>query len=1008
MKTKHLFPVFAALVLLLSPALIAAQPPPAVYDLRLEYLENPLGIEETAPRFFWKLSSDKNNTLQTAYEIRVSLDPGFNDPAALVYSTGIKASGQSVQVAYEGPELLSQTRYYWQVRAWDNHGRVSGWSETAYWEMGLLGPDEWLAEWIEPSWDEDVDKMQPSPMLRAEFSLKSGIASARVYVSSHGLYEMSINGQRVGDDLFTPGWTSFNKRVQYQTYDVTGLLKQDDNAVGVMLGDGWYRGFIGWGTQRNYYGERLALIAQIVVGYNDGTTEVIPTGDHWKASTGPVLHSDIYNGEYYDARLEMPGWTEAGFDDSHWKPVLVKDHGKGKLIAPQGPPVVSIQELKPVDMFVTPQGDTVIDMGQNMIGWLRLKVEGPGGTRVVLRHAEVLDRDGNFYTENLRSADQENTYILKGGGLETWEPRFTFQGFRYVAVHGFPGELTKDAITGVVIHSLMEPTGHFDCSHPLVNRLQHNIVWGQKGNFLDVPTDCPQRDERMGWTGDAQVFARTANTCMNTSAFFTKWLGDVIADQFESGSVPHVVPNVLGANAGGAAGWADAATIVPWSMYEYFGDLRILEHQYESMKAWVGYMKERAGRLGDPYIWSGDFHFGDWLSFNTTRSDYPGAYTERDMIATAYFARSTDLLARSARLLGRDADASHYEELLENIKRSFQDEFVTPRGRVISDTQTSHLLALRYDLLPEALRPLAARQLLSNVQRYGHLTTGFLGTPHLNHVLSEFGHTEQAYALLLREAYPSWLYPVTMDATTIWERWDGIRPDGSFQDKGMNSFNHYAYGAIGEWLVKEVAGIKNIDPGYRSLLIAPNPGGGLSHARAIQTTLYGRVASAWQFENGQFLLEVEVPANSSAEVILPYARPGDVRVNGRTLLQSTDIQRYHTDSGRLSVHLGSGKYRFSYPAADFPEYALPDNDQDADQDAEKSNFGSGSRVAELLASPAARAILFEEMPALMQSPWLSQVMNFSLIRAMECLPEELRAAPGKITEIDLRLKSVKQ
>jgi alpha-L-rhamnosidase len=974
----------------------------AVADLRTEYLNNPVGTGAAAPRFFWKITSDRRNTAQTAYELRVSRDPAFRDRSKLVFSSGKQASGASVQVPCEGPAPESQTRYYWQVRVWDNHGRVSPWSAAAFWETGLLKAEEWKAEWIEPAWPEDYSRMQPAPMMRTEFPLRRKVASARVYISSRGLYELYLNGQRVGHDYLTPGWTSYHNRIQYQTYDVTGLLRQGANAAGVQLGDGWYRGNIGFSGQRSFYGQKLALIAQIAVRYDDGSTEIIGTGPGWKATTGPIRHSDIYEGEYYDAQLELPGWTTPGFDDSGWKSVAVANHPKNTLIAPQGPPVRKIQELKPVSLLVTPEGDQVFDMGQNMVGWVRLQVQGPKGTKVVIRHAEVLDKKGNFYTVNLRAADQTNTYVLKGGGVETWEPRFTFQGFRYVAVEGYPGTLTTDAITGVVLHSDMEPTGLFDSSHPLLNRLQHNIVWGQKGNFVDVPTDCPQRDERLGWTGDAQVFAPTANTNMNTAAFFTKWLGDVSADQTDAGAVPHVVPNVLGPGAAGAAGWADAATIVPWAMYEYYGDLSILERQYGSMKKWVEYMKARAARLGDPYIWSGDFHFGDWLSFNTTRSDYPGAYTERDMLATAYFAHSTDLLIRTAKLLGNDQDAATYTALLQNIKKSFQDEFVTPRGRVISDTQTSHLLALQYDLLPGALRPLAADQLLRNVQQFGHLTTGFLGTPHLNHVLSEFGHYDQAYALLMRQEYPSWLYPVTRDATTIWERWDGIKPDSSFQDAGMNSYNHYAYGAIGEWMVKTVAGIRAIEPGYRSIRIAPMPGGGLSQARAIQHTLYGEVLSAWHFDGADFVLEAAVPANCRAEIALPFAAADRVLLDGKAIATTEGMQVSGSGEKGMTVSVGSGRYLFRYPAAGFPESARPGSSAAPTAPA----FSRDSRLADLLAIPASRKVLFDELPALMQSPWLSQVMGFSLQRSMECLPPALRATEQKLAAVEAKLKAI--
>ena len=464
--------------------------------------------------------------------------------------------------------------------------------------------------------------------------------------------------------------------------------------------------------------------------------------------------------------------------------------------------------MRPVQLLKTPAGESVLDFGQNMVGWVRLKVRGPAGTTVTLRHAEVLDKEGNFYTANLRAAKQRVSYVLKGDGEEAYEPRFTFQGFRYVAVEGYPGEPTLDRLTGVVVHSDMPVTGHFETSSPMLNQLQRNIVWGQKGNFLDVPTDCPQRDERLGWTGDAQVFARTASFNMDVAGFFAKWLRDVAADQHENGSVPFVVPDVLsqgGQFSGGSAAWADAAVIVPWTMYLSYGDTRVLETQYPSMKAWVEYMRRQAG---DGHLWTTGFHFGDWLAFATTRSDYPGATTGKDLIATAFFAHSTDLLQRTASVLGKNDEAADYLKLLARIKQAFVKEFVTASGRVGENTQTAYALALQFDLLPEDLRAEAARRLAAEVRSRGHLTTGFVGTPYLCHVLGRYGHLDVAYDLLNRQEYPSWLYPVKQGATTIWERWDGLKPDGAFQDPGMNSFNHYAYGAIGEWMYRVVAGLE--------------------------------------------------------------------------------------------------------------------------------------------------------------------------------------------------------
>ncbi|MGH9760998.1 MAG: family 78 glycoside hydrolase catalytic domain, partial [Blastocatellia bacterium] len=484
--------------------------------------------------------------------------------------------------------------------------------------------------------------------------------------------------QRVGDQLFTPGWTSYNKRLQYQTFDVTGLLKTGDNALGVLVGDGWYRGPLTWDMRRNIYGDRVALLMQIVVKYKDGREETVSTDQSWKTSTGPILMSEIYDGETYDARLEKPGWTSPGFADGDWSAVKIGDFPKDDLVAPAGPPVRRIQEIRPVKVFKTPAGATVADMGQNMVGWVRLKVQGAAGTTVTLHHAEVLDKQGNFYTANLRKAKETVRYTLKGGGVETFEPHFTFQGFRYVAVEGYPGDVTPDSLTGIVIHSDMPPTSEFETSNRLVNQLQHNIIWGQKGNFLDVPTDCPQRDERLGWTGDAQVFSRTAAFNMDVAGFFTKWLKDVAADQADNGSVPFVIPNVLGKSPGAAA-WSDSAVIIPWNMYICYGDKRILEQQYPSMAKWVEYERVRAG---DDYIWDGDFQFGDWLAFATTNADYPGATTGKDLVATAFFAHSVDLVQRTALVLAKADDAARYGELLAKIKSAFRREFVTATGRV--------------------------------------------------------------------------------------------------------------------------------------------------------------------------------------------------------------------------------------------------------------------------------------------------------------------------------------
>jgi len=890
-----------------------AATPLSVTNLRCEYTTNPVGIDVMNPRVSWELVSSDRGTLQTTYELRVASSIADFSKKKLIWDSGKKSSDASIQVAYEGPALASAKRYYWQVEVWDNHGRDSGWSEPAYWEMGLLSSADWKAKWVTPNLKEDPAISNPSPMLRRAFEVKKNVEQARLYVSAMGLYEMQINGKRVGNQYFTPGWTAYDFRYQYQTYDVGEWLKSGRNAIGATLGDGWFRGNMAWNHNRNSYGTRVALLAQLIITYKDGSQQIVVSDESWKAATGPILSSDIYNGETYDARLERAGWSEGAYDEKDWSGVTVVDAPKSKLIAPAGPPVRAIEEIKPIKVIKTPGGDTVLDMGQNMVGWVRMQVNAPAGTRITLRHAEVLDSAGNFYTANLRAAKATDQYTTKGGGVEVFEPHFTFHGFRYVAVDGWPADLPLDTFTGVVVHSAIDPSGTFETSNAMLNKLQHNIIWGQKGNFLDVPTDCPQRDERLGWTGDAQVFARTACFNHDSAAFYTKWLKDVALDQQDDGAVPFVIPNVLSHKTrkgeSASAGWADVAAVVPWTVYLSYGDRRILEQQYPSMKAWVEYMRKQAG---DRYIWSNGFSFGDWLAFATTRSDYPGATTDKDLIQTAYFARSTDLLRRTAEVLGNTADATAYGELLDHIRAAFQKEFVTPNGRLASNTQTAYALALAFDLLPESQRKQAAERLAEDVRRFQHLTTGFLGTPVLCKALSDYGYYDEAYMLLNRTEYPSWLYPITKDATTIWERWDGEKPDGSFQDVGMNSFNHYAYGAIGEWMYRVIAGIE-IDPsqpGYKHVLIQPHPGGGLTSTKGSVHSMYGRVASSWEVKDGTMTMEVEIPANTTASVRLPGAKIEDVTESGKALGGATSGAKQMEDAVVLDT--GSGTYEFVY------------------------------------------------------------------------------------------------
>jgi alpha-L-rhamnosidase len=887
-----------------------------VEALKTEYQQNPIGIDARTPRLSWRIHTGRRGTMQTAYELRVASAQASLERAPL-WNSGKVASSASILRPYGGPALRSGTRYYWQVRIWDDAGRASPWSAPAFWEMGLLEPADWTARWIAPDLTEDTTRSNPSPMLRRELTLAQGIASARLYVTSLGLNALELNGQPVTDRLFRPGWTSYDKRLQYDTYDVTSLLRTGPNVIGVTLGDGWYRGRLGFEGKRNTYGKHLALLAQLVVRYAGGRTEVIGTDERWKASTGPILMSDIYDGETYDARLEKPGWSRAGYDDRSWRGVRLREGVAAPLVAPVGPPVRRMREVKPVRILRTPSGQTVFDLGQNLVGWVRLTVSGPAATTVRVRHAEVLDKQGDFYTENLRGAAQTVHYTLKGGGAEVFEPHFTFQGFRYVALDRFPGTPTLDAVTAVVVHSDMSPTGTFETSNDLLNRLHENIVWGQRGNFVDVPTDCPQRDERLGWTGDAQVFARTAAFNMDVSGFFAKWLGDVAADQKPNGAVPWVIPDVIGRGAPGndaSAGWSDAAVIVPWTMFQAYGDTSVLVRQYPSMHAWVEYMRAQAG---ERLLWATGFHFGDWLAFQTVQADYPGATTDKDLIATAYFAHSTDLLARTAEVLGKTDDARSYRSLFERIRAAFQREYITATGRITSNTQTAYVLAVDFGLVPDSLRANAAGRLAADVRRMGHLTTGFLGTPALTRMLSENGHLDDAYRLLLNERYPSWLYEVKQGATTVWERWDGRKPDSTFQEASMNSFNHYAYGAIGDWMYRVVAGLNDdpSEPGYKHIVVRPQPGGGLAYAKATLVTPYGEAAAGWRLAGDRLTVTAIVPPNTRATVHLPGAHLEQVREGNAALAAASGVTRPTQAGDTVLVEVGSGSYAFTYDAA---------------------------------------------------------------------------------------------
>jgi alpha-L-rhamnosidase len=875
-----------------------------VSNLLCENLSNPIGLDVAQPRLSWQLVSDKRDVMQTAYEIKVM------SGKSVIWNSSKVNSDSSVHVAYKGSPLQSGVRYTWQIRVWDNEAKASAWSQSAFWQMALLSTTDWKAKWIGQGFPEDTVN-RPTPLFRKEFNAGKKIQSATAYITSHGMYEGYLNGKRIGDSYLTPGWTSYNKRLQYQAYNVTDLLSQGSNVIAVALGSGWYRSHLAWEDNKNVYGKDAALLFQLDITYTDGSKESIVSDDSWKSTTGSIRYAEIYNGEIIDARQQRTGWRQAGYNASGWNGVTVKDYDKSVLVATQNEPVKKHETFNPVKIITTPNGEKVIDFGQNLVGWVVMKAKGNAGDTITISHAEVLDKNGNFYTENLRDAKAQAIYILRGEGEELFEPHFTFFGFRYIKLDGYPGEIKPENFTAVALYSDMQPTGNFSCSNSLINQLQHNIQWGQKGNFLDVPTDCPQRDERLGWTGDAQVFSRTASFNMNVNNFFAKWLKDVAADQLGNGSIPFVIPNVLGPDAAGSTGWADVCTIIPWNMYLAYGDKKILEQQYPSMKKWVEFMKSKSNND----LWNTGFHFGDWLFYRPfDDNDGRSAVTDKYLIAQCFYAHSTQLLINSAKVLGKSDDVAAYSTLLQKIKAAFLEEYATASGRLVSNTQTAYVLALNFDMLPESQRPEAARRLADNVRSYGnHLTTGFLGTPYLCHVLTRFGYDSVAYKLLLQDTYPSWLYPVKMGATTIWERWDGIKPDSTFQTPSMNSFNHYSYGAIGDWMYRSICGIDTYpdEPGYKRIRIMPHIGGSLTYANADLKTYYGTISSHWKLDNGKHQLNVEIPANTRATVYIPAKSIESIMEGNVALSSSKDIKVTGKDGNHFVVEVGSGKYHFT-------------------------------------------------------------------------------------------------
>ncbi|MGL9878711.1 family 78 glycoside hydrolase catalytic domain [Enterococcus sp. DIV0240d] len=880
----------------------------AVTNLKCNYQTNPIGIDDLRPCFSWQIKSSESAVLQQQYQIQVAFDENFND----IIWNNRSFSVDSVHIPYDGPNLKSRQRYYYRVKVWISEHHESPWSQVGFWEMGILTETEWKAEWITVKGrGTSAEFGSRSPFsCSKEFKIEKKIKKAIVYATSLGVYELKLNNIKVGTDYFTPGWTDYNHQIQYQAYDITSLLQSDSNKLSATVGEGWYSGYLGWQKRKDSYGNINAIFVQVHLDYTDGQEEIIISDSSWIGENCNIIASDLYNGEIYDAR-EIEGNPGK---------VIVLNHSKKELVAQQNEPVRIMEEIAPIALLKTPSGETVLDMGQNMVGWVRFKANGDEGRKLTLVHGEVLDQYGNFYRENLRNAAQKIIYICNGEGEFEYEPHFTFQGFRYVKLTGFTEDIKLSDFKGIVLHSAMEETGAFSTSDAHLNQLQHNILWGQKGNFVDVPTDCPQRDERLGWTADAQIFARTASFNMNTALFFSKWLKDLAFNQYADGSVPLVVPDIVKGQIfitdtneeilKTAAAWGDAAVINPWTVYLCYGDKKILEEQYTSMKRWINYIRSQGE---NEYLWDSGAQLGDWLALDNKPGSKFGA-TDESLIATAYYAHSVKIFSEIAKILYKFDDYKTYCELHKNIKIAYGEKFIDKEGDLTCQTQTAHIISLHFDLLPEQFKRDVAKKLVTLIKMKGvHLDTGFVGTPYICHALAENGYIEVAYALLFQLDYPSWLYQVENGATTMWEHWDGIKEDGSFWDTEMNSFNHYAYGSIGDWMYQYITGIDILEAGYKKTKIAPQPTKRLNNAKASLMTMYGVLSVSWEKNSNQFSLDVIVPHNTTAIIYLPL-------VKNPISLQEEIIQKYPTTRFNyldtrpevFSFEIGSGEYGFKY------------------------------------------------------------------------------------------------
>ena len=885
-----------AFVLLLTSCRVA-DAPVELYALQCEFRENPLGIDRMNPLFQWKMRDERRGARQTAYQLIVYQNTETSDRDEVeIWDTGKIFSDESVHIVYDGPDLESREKYYWRVRVWDHSGKVSRWSEPASWEMGLLNESDWQAKWIARS----SDNPGRSVYMRRDVDIPSaGIKKARVYVTGLGNYVFRINGQKVGNDLLTPGWTHYPKRLEYQVYDVTDYLKEGKNALGAVLGNMWWSGGLGWKGGQKYSEGPLKFLMQLEIELEDEPEMVVVSDESWKWIDSPIWEDHIYDGEKYDARLELPGWDQPEFNDSRWNPVELADY-EGKLTGPFAPAMRHQMDLQPVELTEPVSGEYVYDLGQNMVGWAKVKIDAPEGDTIKFRFAELIHEDGTVAQENLRSAEATDIIVSNGEEI-VWEPKFTYHGFRYVQVSGLKEKPDLDDLTGKVIYTNQPFIGSFECSNELINQINENVRWGQRGNFYPAPTDCPQRDERLGWMGDAQIFAPTANFNMHLDRYWSKWMYDITDGQDEEGWVYDVNPPIV-VEGPSKPGWGDAVVIIPWLTYQYFGNKRIIEENYEAMKAWVEYMRSES--QNDIYVWDegrdGWYGYGDWIAVEPSPAK---------PIGTAYYFYSAKLLSKMAEITGREEDATEYESLANNISAAYHREYWDSDSlKYPGGTQTANLLPLAFGITPESLEEQVVQNLVDNVIKSRvHPTTGFLGTGYILPMLSKHNFHNLAYEMITQTDYPSWGYMIRNGATTIWELWNS----DSEPPEGMNSRNHFALGCVGEWMWNTLAGINISEdkPGFKEIIIRPQPLEELNWAKASYETNYGQLAVEWNTGDGLFTLNLVVPPNTNAVVDLSKVKGTNIKESGR----NTDLEEVEgitkDEYGRLLVT--AGRYQFT-------------------------------------------------------------------------------------------------